>query len=107
MTACRTALLNKALIRSLSRINKDGGIQQPSLEAGVTSADTQTRQAVITEFVSLCKSDIKESAQSWAALTPVALAAVVELEGVKEELGHDTGTATAEQKWIDASYQSV
>lgn len=38
-----TALLNKALIRSLRRINKDGGIRQPSLEEGVTSADRQDK----------------------------------------------------------------
>lgn len=39
---CRcTALFNVALIRSLLRINKDGGGGQPSLEAGVTSADRQ------------------------------------------------------------------
>lgn len=37
------ALLSKALIRSLSRINKDGGIQQPYVKAGVTSADRQDK----------------------------------------------------------------
>lgn len=121
MTACRTALLNKALIRSLSRINKDGGIQQASLEAGVASADTQTRRAVITEPVCLCRSDMKESAGSWAALAPVALAAAAELEEVTEELRHDTGTAdsgakvdrgelperASSQKWVSGEVRQL
>lgn len=41
---CRCpALFNTALIRSLLRINKDGGGGQPSLEAAVTSADRQDK----------------------------------------------------------------
>lgn len=96
---CRSALLNKALIRSLSRINKDGGIQQPSLEAGVSpSRQTDKTSSYYRICLPMQIVHQEKSSELRRSLALVALADVVKLEEVKEELRHDTGTAESRTK---------
>lgn len=117
---CCTELLYKALIRSLSRINKDGGIQQPSLEAGVPHSrqtDKTSSYYLICLFMQIIHQE--KSSELRRSLTLAALADVVALEEVKEELRHDTGTAesgakvdrcelrerASSQKWVSREVQ--
>lgn len=94
---CRPSLLSKALIRSLRRINKDGGIQQPSLEAGLTPKRQTDRQDKTSGYYPVCLPmqilHQGKSSELRRSLARVALADVVELEEVREELRHDTGPA--------------
>lgn len=91
---CRTAPLPKALIRSLSRINKDGGIQQPPLEAGVPhSRQTDKTSAYYQICLPLQILHQETSSELRRSLALVASADAVELEEVKEELRRDTAPA--------------
>lgn len=95
---CRcTALFNKALIGSLSRINKDGGSRQPSLESAVTTADRQDK-LLLPNLSPYANHTSRKERELRRSLHLVALAGAAELEEVKEELRNDTGMAERRAK---------